>query len=52
MTDHWVNLELDLNTFDTAKFAPYVERCRNSGIRMTTMEILGDAEKITARSMN
>jgi RimJ/RimL family protein N-acetyltransferase len=38
----WVKLELDTRAFDAAGFAPYVERCRNAGLRLTTLAELGD----------
>ncbi|MEV0023260.1 GNAT family N-acetyltransferase [Streptomyces atroolivaceus] len=38
----WVKLELDVTAFRAARFAPYVERCRDAGIRLTTMAELGD----------
>jgi hypothetical protein len=39
---HWVKLELDVKTFDAARFARYLERCRDAGIRLTTLAELGD----------
>jgi len=44
--DHWirraVRLQLDLRTFDDARFLPYLRRCRQSGIDFPTMADLGD----------
>ncbi|WP_338894505.1 GNAT family N-acetyltransferase [Streptomyces sp. TG1A-60] len=37
-----VRLQLDVTDFDLARFQPYVERCRTSGIRLTTLSELGD----------
>ncbi|WLQ32076.1 GNAT family N-acetyltransferase [Streptomyces castrisilvae] len=42
MTDHWVRLELDTTTFDAERFGAYVTRCRDQGIRLTTLAELGD----------
>lgn len=42
MADHWVRLALDVRTFDAARFAKYVARCRDTGIRLTTLAELGD----------
>ncbi|MFG2296253.1 GNAT family N-acetyltransferase [Streptomyces sp. NPDC048603] len=43
MPDHtWVKLELDVKTFDASRFATYAERCREAGIRFTTLADLGD----------
>ncbi|GAA2260445.1 hypothetical protein GCM10010145_31810 [Streptomyces ruber] len=42
VTTAWVKLELDLDAFDLARFQPYVDRCRRSGIRLTTLSELGD----------
>ena len=42
MTRDWVKLELDVRTFDAARFAPYAERCQAAGIRLTTLAELGD----------
>ena len=38
----WVKLQLDVDAFDLARFQPYVDRCRASGIRLTTLSELGD----------
>jgi hypothetical protein len=38
----WVKLQLDVDAFDLARFQPYVDRCRTSGIRLTTLSELGD----------
>lgn len=45
MADHWVKLELDIRTFDAARFEKYLERCRGAGIRLTTLEELGDTPR-------
>ncbi|MEV0775699.1 GNAT family N-acetyltransferase [Streptomyces sp. NPDC050433] len=45
MTVHWVKLELDIRTFDAARFNTYVERCRDTGIRLTTLAELGDTAR-------
>ncbi|MEV0374846.1 hypothetical protein AB0I10_34565 [Streptomyces sp. NPDC050636] len=37
MADRWVKLELDVNTFDAARFEKYIQRCRGAGIRMSTL---------------
>lgn len=42
MARHWVKLELDVTIFDATRFAGYIERCRNAGIRLTTLAELGD----------
>jgi hypothetical protein len=42
---HWVKLELDISTFDPARFAKYLERCRSDGIHLTTMADLGDTAR-------
>ncbi|MFI6080379.1 GNAT family N-acetyltransferase [Streptomyces sp. NPDC051217] len=42
MAAHWIKLELDVRTFDAARFVKYVERCRAAGIRLTTLAELGD----------
>ncbi|MEV6162450.1 GNAT family N-acetyltransferase [Streptomyces sp. NPDC052052] len=42
MTRHWVTLELDVDTFDADRFQPYVTRCHDEGIRLTTLAELGD----------
>ncbi|MFB7137767.1 GNAT family N-acetyltransferase [Streptomyces sp. NPDC056237] len=42
MPDRWVKLELDVNTFDAARFDRYVKRCQDAGIRLITMAELGD----------
>jgi hypothetical protein len=42
MSDRWVKLELDVNTFDAARFDMYVRRCQDAGIRLTTLAELGD----------
>jgi GNAT superfamily N-acetyltransferase len=43
---HWirraVRLRLDLQAFDNAQFVPYLRRCGQSGIAITTMADLGD----------
>ncbi|MFJ9060305.1 GNAT family N-acetyltransferase [Streptomyces sp. NPDC102409] len=42
MGEAWVRLELDVRTFDAGRWAPYADRCRASGIRLTTFADLGD----------
>ncbi|MEU6672251.1 GNAT family N-acetyltransferase [Streptomyces sp. NPDC046727] len=42
MADHWVKLELDIASFEAARFAAYVTRCRAEGIRLATLAELGD----------
>ncbi|MFF8617618.1 GNAT family N-acetyltransferase [Streptomyces sp. NPDC015350] len=42
MADHWVKLELDINSFDPTHFEKYVTRCRAEGIRLATLDELGD----------
>jgi RimJ/RimL family protein N-acetyltransferase len=42
MTGDRVRLELDVRTFDAARFTPYIERCQAEGIRLTTLAELGD----------
>jgi hypothetical protein len=37
-----VKLRLDVDAFDLARFQPYVDRCRTSGVRLTTLSELGD----------
>ncbi|MFM9693269.1 GNAT family N-acetyltransferase [Streptomyces europaeiscabiei] len=41
-TTQWVRLQLDVTDFDLARFQPYVDKCRTSGIRLTTLSELGD----------
>ncbi|MEU7061264.1 GNAT family N-acetyltransferase [Streptomyces sp. NPDC046197] len=43
MAGRWVKLELDLKTFDATRFEAYIERCRTTGIRLTTLAELGDS---------
>jgi RimJ/RimL family protein N-acetyltransferase len=38
----WVKLELDVASFDAARFDEYVRRCRYAGIRLATLAELGD----------
>lgn len=38
----WVRLQLDLEAFDEAQFVPYLRRCLQSGIALTTMADVGD----------
>ncbi|MFJ5720562.1 GNAT family N-acetyltransferase [Streptomyces sp. NPDC093149] len=45
MPDRWVKLELDVNTFDAARFDRYVKRCQDTGIRLITMAELGDTPR-------
>lgn len=40
-----VRLQLDVTRFDLARFQPYVDRCRTSGIRLTTLSELGDTPR-------
>ncbi|MEE1759932.1 MULTISPECIES: GNAT family N-acetyltransferase [unclassified Streptomyces] len=42
MTTGPVRLQLDVADFDLARFQPYVDKCRTSGIRLTTLSELGD----------
>lgn len=42
MTTEPVRLQLDVDDFDLARFQPYVDKCRTSGIRLTTLSELGD----------
>ncbi|WP_285564086.1 MULTISPECIES: GNAT family N-acetyltransferase [unclassified Streptomyces] len=42
MADTWVRLELDLAAFDTDRFERHVTKCRDEGIRLTTLADLGD----------
>lgn len=42
MVDQWVKLELDVGGFDARRFEPYVERCLQRGMRLTTLADLGD----------
>ena len=42
MTTHLVRLQLDVTDFDLARFQPYVDKCRTSGIRLTTLSEVGD----------
>jgi GNAT superfamily N-acetyltransferase len=42
MARDWVKLELDVRTFDAARFTEYAERCRTAGIRLSTLAELGD----------
>ncbi|MCX4783829.1 GNAT family N-acetyltransferase [Streptomyces sp. NBC_01264] len=44
MSGHWVRLELTVRTFHSARFTPYVDRCRAAGFSFTTLARLGDAE--------
>ncbi|MEU1309079.1 GNAT family N-acetyltransferase [Streptomyces cinnamoneus] len=45
MTDHWVKLELDVTAFDASRFEGHLERCRDAGIRLTTLADLGDGPR-------
>ncbi|MFF5184750.1 GNAT family N-acetyltransferase [Streptomyces sp. NPDC000345] len=45
VTIDWVRLELDVTAFDTARFEPYVRRCRDAGLRLTTLAELGDTPR-------
>jgi hypothetical protein len=45
VADHWAKLELDVKTFDAARFARYVEGCRDAGIRLTTLADVGDTAR-------
>ena len=42
MAVEWVRLQLDLEAFEDARFEPYLQGCRQSGIDFTTMADLGD----------
>jgi hypothetical protein len=42
MAIEWIRLQLDVTDFDLARFRPYVDKCRTSGIRLTTLSELGD----------
>ncbi|MFF5896769.1 GNAT family N-acetyltransferase [Streptomyces argenteolus] len=42
MAEAWVRMELDVGTFDADRWAPYAERCRAAGVRLTTLAELGD----------
>lgn len=42
MTVDWVRLRLDLETFEEARFLPYLRRCQETGTEFTTMADLGD----------
>ncbi|MFF1412578.1 hypothetical protein ACFVX6_22865 [Streptomyces sp. NPDC058289] len=39
-----MRLELTVRTFDSARFTPYVDRCRAAGVSFTTLAQLGDVE--------
>ncbi|WP_416978715.1 GNAT family N-acetyltransferase [Streptomyces sp. T028] len=41
----WVRLELDVTAFDAARFEPYVRRCRDAGLHLTTLAELGDTPR-------
>ena len=40
-----VRLQLDVTGFDLARCQPYVDKCRTSGIRLTTLSELGDTPR-------
>ncbi|MFC9606367.1 GNAT family N-acetyltransferase [Streptomyces niveus] len=42
MAVEWVRLKLDLDAFDDARFEPYLQRCWQTGIELTTMATVGD----------
>ncbi|WP_031099275.1 MULTISPECIES: GNAT family N-acetyltransferase [unclassified Streptomyces] len=42
MSVDWVRLKLDLETFEDARFEPYLRRCRQAGVEFTTMAAVGD----------
>lgn len=42
VAEGWVRLELDVGTFDAARFAPLVQRCRATGLRFATLATVGD----------
>lgn len=42
MAIEWVRLKLDLDAFDDARFEPYLRRCQQTGIELTTMAAAGD----------
>jgi hypothetical protein len=39
----WVKLQLDLSTFDDSRFEPYLRRCQQSGVGLTTVAEIGDS---------
>ncbi|MFE7749544.1 hypothetical protein [Streptomyces sp. NPDC057428] len=43
MSETWVVPELDVRLFDADRWAPYTERCRSAGLRLTTFAELGDS---------
>ncbi|CAL9442608.1 hypothetical protein SUDANB171_02265 [Streptomyces sp. enrichment culture] len=45
MEMRWVRLELDVTGFASERFAPYVERCLGAGIRLVTLDELGDTAR-------
>ncbi|MFE0689231.1 GNAT family N-acetyltransferase [Streptomyces xiamenensis] len=45
METRWVRLELDVTGFEAERFAPYVERCLGAGIRLVTLDELGDTAR-------
>lgn len=45
MTKQWVRLELDVDTFDPQRFTEYLDRCRRTGITLTTLADLGDTPR-------
>lgn len=42
MAVEWVRLQLDLEALQDARFEPYLQGCRQSGIEFTTMADLSD----------
>ncbi|WP_327310000.1 hypothetical protein OG730_43345 (plasmid) [Streptomyces sp. NBC_01298] len=44
MSVRWVRLELTVRTFDSARFTPWVDRCRAAGLSSTTLARLSDTE--------
>lgn len=45
MTDRWVRHELTVRTFDSARFTPYVDRCRVAGVSFLSVAESGDGEE-------
>ncbi|WP_327111711.1 GNAT family N-acetyltransferase [Streptomyces sp. NBC_01341] len=43
MAETWVALELDVRLFDVDRWAPYTDRCRSAGLRLTTYAEVGDS---------
>ncbi|WP_226967194.1 GNAT family N-acetyltransferase [Streptomyces phaeolivaceus] len=45
MATERVRLQLDVTDFDLARFQPYVDKCRTTGIRLTTLSEVGDTSE-------